>query len=84
MFDIVLATYIVPTACGAHGDDKPVEKIDAFGLILLCVLLVAALAAIVVACRRRDKTSSYSLDVLLAVFSPITYWILFAFQCVSH
>ena len=78
MFDIVLATYIT----GKH--DPPTEEHDVFGIAILCIILFASIAALIVACRRKGMTSSYPLDVLMATFSPLLYWILFAFRCVSH
>lgn len=51
---------------------------------LWLVLVVALIAAIVTAVRRRSYSTSYSADILLAVFSPVMYWILFAFGAVSH
>ena len=78
MFDIILATYIT----GKH--EPATDEYDTFGIVILCAILFASIAALIVACRRKGMTSSYPLDVVMAAFSPLLYWILFAFRCVSH
>lgn len=81
MLDLVLATYVMPN----KGDaPKPSQAEETASIIILLIILIAAIAAIIVACRRRNISSSFSGDIVLATFSPVTYWILYAFGCVSH
>lgn len=50
---------------------------------LWAVLVFASIAAIFTAVRRKHFSSTPSADLMLSVFSPIIYWILFAFGAVS-
>ena len=61
---------------------EPAETIAMWFLWIVCLL--ALIMAIVTAVRRRHVSSSYSADLVLAVFSPVMYWVLFAFGAVSH
>ncbi len=81
MLDLVLATYVMPN----KGDaPKPSQSEEIASIVILVIILFAAISAIIVACRRRNISSSFSGDIVLATFSPIIYWILYAFGCVSH
>lgn len=78
MLDLALATYALPRV----GSTKTqAEQIAA--IIIIVLIIIAAVSAIVVACQRKKISSSFSGDIVLATFSPIIYWILFACGCVS-
>ena len=74
---------IVSCAASMHHKE-PTEVQEAAIFLMWSVCLVALVAAIVTAVRRRRVSSSYSGDIVLAVFSPFMYWILFAAGAVSH
>ena len=77
MLDIVLVQNILPKKEDSHED-------VVVTVVVLSLLIAASIAAVVVAVRRRLQTASYSADIVLATFSPIMYWVLFAFKAVSH
>ena len=81
MFDLILATYVTPNK-GDATHHSQAENIAA--MIILVIILFASIAAIIVACRRKNISNSFSGDIILATFSPILYWVLYAFRCVSH
>ena len=77
MLDLILAQYT--------SQDTAQSTVDEYLQIAIFVfILVAMVSAIVSACRHRKHSSTASADLVLAVFSPIVYWVLFAFKCVSH
>ena len=77
MFEIVLGC-----ASLNHGAPSEVEVVGMWFLWILCA--IAFIAAVVTALKRKKQSSSYSADIILACFSPVLYWILFAFGGVSH
>lgn len=81
MLDIILANYMLPK--GDTNRPSTAEETVA-GIIILLVVLCAAIGALVVAVRRKQHTDSYSADLIMATFSPIMYWVLYAFKGVSH
>lgn len=82
MLDIILAQYVMPS--NSESAQKRTGGEELATMLILLLILVAALSAIITACRRKDISDSFSGDIVLATFSPIMYWILFAFRCVSH
>lgn len=77
MLDIILAQQCMPSEKGS-------DEMQMASIIILCIVVIAAIAAIITASVRKGESTSFSADILLAVFSPIMYWILFAFGVVSH
>jgi Mg/Co/Ni transporter MgtE len=65
-----------------HPTPSTIELVAMWFLWVVCVL--ALVTAVITAVQRRHFSSSYSADLMLAVFSPVVYWILFAFGAVSH
>lgn len=85
MLDILLLTYFVPA--NKHDPEhkkKPSAYDDLMHSLSVLIVVVATILALVCSYKRRAITSSYSADLVISCFAPITYWILFAFGATSH
>ena len=76
MLDIVLTQQVVKS----HDEDNE----PLYAQIAFVLVVITWLAAVIVASRRKNSSSTFTADIMTAIFAPITYWILFAFQVLSH
>ena len=74
MLDILLVNAFTPKSQTPEDEAKR-HRQEAMRAVCLLAIIVATVLAIVTAVRHRASSGSYSADLVLSVFAPITYWI---------
>jgi hypothetical protein len=81
MLDLALLAKYMTNSTNESTDKK---KEAEYSTIVLTLVSIATISAIMMASRRKKQSNTFTADIILAVFSPVMYWILFAFKVVSH